>query len=300
MQIGIEIGGTKLQIAAGDPLSGRIDQLYRYEVDQDQGAAGILTRIEASIALLPEMPQQIGIGFGGPLDPQTGVVAASHQIGGWADFNLKRWFQDRYAAEVRMENDANVAALGETLLGAGRHFHKVFYITLGSGVGGGMLVGGQLYQGNRPGEAEVGMLQVDRLGRNLESYCSGWALDAQIRAMIRELPQESILKREVGDHTRGESRFLLNAWQQGDPAAISLLHRYADHLAWGLSHVAHLFNPEVIILGGGVSLIGDPLRMKVQEILPRYLVKTFLPGPSIVLAELKEEAVLVGALCLLR
>lgn len=300
MQIGIEIGGTKLQIATGDPLSGRIDLLYRYEVDQDQGAAGILARIEASITLLPQPPQQIGVGFCGPLDPQSGIVAASHQIGGWAGFNLKSWLQDRYHAEIRMENDANVAALGETLLGAGRHFRKVFYIALGSGVGGGMLVDGQLYQGNRPGEAEVGMLQMDRLGRNLESYCSGWALDAQIRAMIRELPAESILKREVGDHTRGESRFLLSAWQQGDPAAISLLHRYADHLAWGLSHVAHLFNPEVIILGGGVSLIGEPLRMKVQEILPRYLVKTFLPGPSIVLAELKEEAVLVGALCLLR
>jgi len=300
MQIGIEIGGTKLQIAAGDPLSGRIDQLYRHEVDQDQGAAGILARIEASIALLPQAPQQIGVGFGGPLDPESGVVAASHQIGGWSGFNLKRWFLDRYTAEIRMENDANVAAIGETFLGAGRHFRKVFYITLGSGVGGGMLVDGQLYQGNRPGEAEVGMLQMDRLGRNLESYCSGWALDAQIRAMIRELPSESILKREVGDHTRGESRFLLSAIQQGDPAAISLLHRYADHLAWGLSHVAHLFNPEVIILGGGVSLIGEPLRKEVQEILPRYLVKTFQPGPQIALAELREEAVLVGALCLLR
>lgn len=300
MYVGIEIGGTKLQIATGNPLSGSIDQLYRHQVEAEQGAIGILSRIESSMALLPKAPQKIGIGFGGPLDPQRGVIATSHQIGGWSGFELAQWFRERYAAEIHLENDANVAALGEALLGAGKHYRKVFYITLGSGVGGGLVIDGKLYHGNYPGEAEVGLLQMDRTGRNLESLCSGWALDAQIRTLLPDLPPESVLKQEVGQYTRGEAQFLLPALQDNDPAALSILHRYAQNLAWGLSHVAHLFSPEVIILGGGVSLIGEPLRQAVAEILPRYLVKTFHPGPAIVLSALREEAVLVGALCLLQ
>lgn len=300
MQIGIEIGGSKLQIAAGNPFTGQIDQLYRYEVDQERGALGILSRIEESIASLPQIPEKIGVGFGGPIDGQRGIITTSHQISGWSGFNLGQWFRDRYGAEVKLDNDANTAAIGEALLGKGKNYSKVFYITMGSGVGGGMVVDGRLYHGNQPGEAEVGMLQMDRFGRNLESYCSGWALDAQIRNLVKDLPPHSILKREVGSHTRGEARFLLPALQQDDPAATSLLNKYADNLAWGLSHVVHLFSPEIIILGGGVSLIGEPLRKALANALPRYLIKAFQPGPVIALAALQEEAVLVGALCLLR
>ena len=103
----------------------------------------------------------------------------------------------------------------------------------------------------------------------------------------------------VGFQQSGEAQFILPALNQGDRHAAELLSEYADTLAWGLSHVVHLFNPQIIVLGGGVSLIGEALRVQVQEALPKYLVKAFQPGPIIALAELKEETVLVGALCLL-
>lgn len=299
MDVGIEIGGTKLQIATGDPHTGKMDQIYRYRVEKALGAEGILAQIEKTLSALPYPPARIGIGFGGPVNRTTGVIATSHQIGGWSGFELIHWFKHRFDVPVFMDNDANVAALGEAHFGAGKGYKQVFYITLGSGVGGGLVCEGALYHGNAPGEAEVGLLQLDRQGNNLESFCSGWALDAKIRKLLPALPNESALKQLVGIRQYGEAQFLLPALNQGDRHAAELLSEYADTLAWGLSHVVHLFNPQIIVLGGGVSLIGEALRMRVQEALPKYLVKAFQPGPIIALAELKEETVLVGALCLL-
>lgn len=299
MNVGIEIGGTKLQIATGDPSTGNIEQIFRYQVDKTQGASGILAQIEQILQALPYPASRIGIGFGGPVNRATGVIATSHQIGGWSGFELLQWFKDRFDASVLMDNDANVAALGEAHFGTGKDYKRFFYITLGSGVGGGLVCNGALYHGNVPGEAEVGLLQLDREGNSLESFCSGWALDAKIRALLPSLPSESPLKQLVGSQQSGEAQFLLPALIQGDPYAAELLQEYADTLAWGLSHVVHLFNPQIIVLGGGVSLIGEALRVRVREALPKYLVKAFQPGPLVALAELKEEAVLVGALCLL-
>lgn len=299
MNVGIEIGGTKLQVATGDPSTGKIEQIYRYRVDKALGAEGILAQIEKTLQALPYPASRIGIGFGGPVNRVTGVIATSHQIGGWSGFKLLQWFKDRFDANVFLDNDANVAALGEAHFGAGKGYKQVFYITLGSGVGGGLVSHGALFHGNAPGEAEVGLLQLDREGNNLESFCSGWALDAKIRALLPSLPTESTLKQLVGNQQSGEAQFLLPALTQGDPDAALLLQEYADTLAWGLSHVVHLFNPQIIVLGGGVSLIGEVLQVRVQEALPKYLVKAFRPGPLVALAELKEETVLVGALCLL-
>jgi glucokinase len=300
MNVAIEIGGTKLQIAIGDPATGVVSQLYRHEVDKSKGAPGILTQIESTLKQLPATPTAIGIGFGGPVDSQTGIIATSHQIGGWSGFALKKWVNERFDCPVFIENDANVAALGEAHFGAGRNHELVFYITLGSGVGGGMVVNGELYHGAKPGEAEIGLMILDRNGKNLESFCSGWALDATIRVAEPHLPHNSVLKNLLTQHPSGEAKCLLPAIQAEDPGALAILHAYTDTLAWGLSHAVHLFNPQVIILGGGVSLIGEDLSQRVQAALPKYLAKAFHPGPLIRLAELKEDAVLAGALCLLQ
>ncbi len=113
MNLGIEIGGTKLQLVTDD-MTGQITQRFRYTVDPAQGADGILAQIAATVRQLPEPPQAIGVGFGGPVDWQTGRIAASHQIGGWSDFDLTGWLHELApGALIRVENDANVAALGE-------------------------------------------------------------------------------------------------------------------------------------------------------------------------------------------
>src|SRR5262245_31713845 len=137
--LGIEIGGTKLQLVLGG-TSAKIHKRIRFGVATSGGSARIRKQIEGA---LPELIRGktitgVGVGFGGPVDWQSGVICRSHQIEGWADFNLAGWLRKLTGAPVAVDNDANVAALGEATWGAGRGFNSVFYVTLGSGVGGGL------------------------------------------------------------------------------------------------------------------------------------------------------------------
>lgn len=299
MHIGIEIGGTKLQVVT-DNGQGRIGERFRFGVEKEAGAEGILRHIQTALSQIDGPVRAVGVGFGGPVDGETGRIAASHQINGWAGFGLTDWLKQQTEAErIRVENDANVAALGEARHGAGKGFRRVFYITLGSGVGGGMVVDGQLYRGASPGEAEIGHIRLDKHGKTLESVCSGWAVDKDVRRTVSELPTGSTLKRLVGDRISGEARFLIPALQQGDGCARRILDRVCDDLAFGLSHVVHLFHPDVIVLGGGLSLMGEPLRAGVENQLPEYVMSAFHPVSSVRLAALGEDVVPTGALALL-
>ncbi|PYJ59734.1 MAG: sugar kinase [Verrucomicrobia bacterium] len=250
--------------------------------------------------LIPaKKPAAIGVGFGGPVDWKTGQICRSHQIEGWADFRLGDWLQTLSRLPVRVDNDANSGTLGEALHGAGVGFNPVFYITLGSGVGGGLVVNGQIYHGAKPGEAEIGHVRLDRSGTIVESRCSGWAVDAKIRRLKTTEP-DSLLVKLIGDSTGGEARFLALALEKDDTEAKRILNETAEDLAFGLSHVVHLFHPEVILLGGGLSLIGESLRAAVEEALRGFTMAAFAPGPQVRPAGLGEDAVPVGALELAR
>ena len=268
--LGIEIGGTKLQVFAG------------------HGSKHVLER---------HRPKSIGAGFGGPVDWKTGRICRSHQIEGWSDFPLASWLSTLAGAPVFVDNDANLGGLGEAHCGAGAGFNPVFYVTLGSGVGGGLVLDGKIYHGAPPGESEIGHLRLDRSGTLLESRCSGWAVDARIRAAVARKPG-STLARLVGTATAHEAKFLSAALAQNDPLAVAILEETVEDLAFGLSHVAHLFHPEIIVLGGGLALVGEPLRAAVERFLPRFVMEVFAPGPRIALAKLAEDAVPIGALSL--
>ncbi len=294
--LGIEIGGTKLQFVVGDGARTIIER-RRLTVDRLRGGAGIRHQIESALAeLLPKwQPTALGVGFGGPVDWRTGRICKSHQIEGWSEFDLGGWLRALTQRPVRVENDANLAALGEAVAGAGRGFNPVFYVTLGSGVGGGLAVDGKVYHGATPGEAEIGHVRLDRQGAIVEQRCSGWAVDERIRQAASATP-DSILGQLVRQSPGGEARHLAAALQAGDTAARRILDDTATDLAFGLSHVLHLFHPQVIILGGGLSLVGEPLRVAVEGALRGFVMDVFVPGLRVCLAGLGEDAVPVGAL----
>jgi glucokinase len=271
----------------------------RFGVDKAAGADGIRRKLEEAIPDLARRmkPVAVGVGFGGPVDWRTGQICCSHHIEGWSGFPLGSWLADLAGAPVRVDNDADVAALGEALHGAGADFKIVFYVTLGSGVGGGLVTDGTIYHGATPGEAEIGHVRLDRSGTILESRCSGWSVDARIRATILKSPA-SLLAKCVGSATANEAKFLTGALTGNDPTARQILDETAGDLAFGLSHVTQLFHPEVIVLGGGLSLIGEPLRSAVEKSLGGYVMEAFAPGPKIALSGLREDAVPIGALSL--
>ena len=328
--LGIEIGGTKLQIVQGN-ASGHIERRWRATVDKASGGPGIQEQLRRG---LDEMmgggpkPQAIAVGFGGPVDHVTGRVRVSHQIPGWEDFPLGDWLREQTGVPTSVENDANTAALGEALCGAGRDGLRegeapaeprpaapspgsagaspshgshtsdpLFYVTLGSGVGGGLVVGGRIYHGAPPGEAEFGHVRLDRDGTTVESRCSGWAVDARVRRLATEEPT-SLLARSLPAAPGGEAKLLAPALRAGDVPAGRVVREVAADLAFALSHAVHLFHPRVIVLGGGLSLVGESLRTAVAAHLPLHVMEAFAPGPQVRLAALGEDAVPVGALCL--
>lgn len=298
MLLGVEIGGTKLQIVAGE--RSRILHRWRGTVRKDLGGRGICEQLGAAI---PQVLEAAGVqrveagavGFGGPIDIRSGKVCTSHQIDGWEGFPLRDWLSDLIGAPVAVDNDANTAALGEAVAGVGKGADPLFYVTLGSGVGGGFVSGGNIYHGCPPGEAEFGHLRLDRDGATVESRCSGWSIDARIRKVCTE-NSGGLLARLTAGKAGSEARHLAAAIDQNDPAAVQLLSELAADLAFALSHVTHLLHPQLIVLGGGLSLVGEPLRKAVADALPAFVMRAMHPTPAVKLAGLGEDAVPAGAL----
>lgn len=296
--LGIEIGGTKLQIVTGDE-SGRILKRWRATADRERGGPGIAAQIARGVAEIREgiAPRAIGVGFGGPVDWKAGRICRSHQIDGWENFGIRDWLAGQSGLPVIVENDSNCATLAEATLGAGAGASPVFYFNLGSGVGGGIAIDGKIYHGLAPGEGEFGHLRLDRSGATVESRCSGWAVDRRIRSLCSHHP-ESFLSQAIGTTPGGEARHLPAALERGDPLGRQLVEELANDLGFALSHAVHLLHPAVIVMGGGLALLGEPLRNAIADALPRYVMDAFAPGPPLRLAELGEDAVPVGALLL--
>jgi glucokinase len=294
--VAVEIGGTKLQLCAGTADGTIVDRL-RFHVDRAHGAEGIREQIAKGV---PELiakwqPAAIGVGYGGPVDWRTGRIWKSYHIAGWSDFPLGDWLREQTGLPAFVENDSNLATLGEAIVGAGKGMNPVFYTNMGSGVGGGLVVDGRLYHGAPPGEMEFGHLRLHGPERILEDDCSGWSLDCAIRVAVEREP-DSILARMVAEDPGGEARHLAKALEADSDLAKSLLQTLVGHFTKALGVVVQLLHPEVVVIGGGVSLIGEPLRAAVAKGLPDYIMDVFHPGPQVRLAGLREDSVPVGAL----
>jgi glucokinase len=296
--VAIEIGGTKLQLAVGTS-AGEILDRQRFAVNPAAGAAGIREEIAAALPGIVAQwrPAAIGVGYGGPVDRRTGHVVKSHHVSGWEGFPLGEWLADIAGLPVAVDNDANVAALGEALHGAGRGCDPVFYVTLGSGVGGGLVCGGRIFHGAGMGEAEIGHLRLGPAGEITEYYCSGWSLDRRIREAAAKAPASPLARLVQASPGQG-AHHLGPALAAGDPLAAEILDGAAEKLALALSHVGHLCHPQVIVLGGGVALLGEPLRQAVATHLGRFMMEALRPGPRVALTTLREDAVPVGAITL--
>jgi glucokinase len=293
--LGIEIGGTKLQLLLADEHFNQL-RTFRFEIDKAQGAKAIRSAIEnAFTELKPFNLNGVGVGFGGPINKHSGKIFRSYHIEGWSDFSITEWLQNLCGCPVTVDNDANAAALAEAKFGAGKTFNSVFYVTLGSGVGSGLVVNHQIFHGAEPGETEFGHIRLSKTGPSVQDSCSGWAVNEKIIRAAHD-NRDSILSRLAGTQKKDESKILMEAIQQGDKIARQIFDETIDDLSFALSHPIHLFHPDTIILGGGLSLIGEPLRVGVEKNVKKYIMDAFQPGPSIQLSQLKENAVPLGAL----
>ena len=292
---GIEIGGTKLQVVLGDDR-GTIRQRISHTIKAKEGASKIRELIERGLSDLGTL-DAIGVGFGGPVNRNTGEVWTSYHVEGWTGFNIREWLHEATGAVVALENDANVAALGESIAGAGKDHKVVFYATLGSGVGGGVCIDKEIYHGQLPGEVEFGHVRLDKSGRTVQDLCSGWAVNERVIEVVA-INNKGKLAELAKLYPGAEAKALLPAMEFGDAHAKEIFDGTMSDLAFGLSHITHLFHPDTIIIGGGLSMIGEVLRKRVEDNLKQFIMDAFQPGPNIQLSQLGTDVVPVGALFL--
>ena len=308
--LGIEIGGTKLQLGLGR-ADGRLLALERRPIRPEGGAEAILQQIaEAFEPLLAQRtgpgghPEAVGIGFGGPVDADRGMALHSNQIAGWDGFALADWIRRTLGIpRVTIQNDADTAGLGESRFGAGVGLSPVFYVTIGSGIGGGLIIDGQIYRGNGAGAAEIGQVWIDdrRCGpRRLEEIASGWSIGQRARAILADGEHSGPLAATArADLSKLDAKAVAQAAADGDPSAISLLATATQALGRALAHVVTLLAPRRIILGGGVSLIADELWLNpIREVVEAWVFPPFRGTFDLVSAQLGEEVVIHGALAL--
>lgn len=307
MFLGIEIGGTKLQLGVGDGQRAELAACERLEIDARRGAAGILDQIQrAASGLVQHFPvTRIGIGFGGPVDTAAGRVLISHQVDGWRDFELVAWCQRTLGLPAVLGNDCDSAALAETRYGAGVGKQTVFYVTVGTGIGGGFVHRGVLYGAGRPAAAEIGHLRpgllANQSGLTVEALASGPGIaeSAKRRAGGEVAGSRDLRERVGGDLDKLTAKVLGQAAADGNPLAIEVLEQACQVLGWAVAQVITLLAPDVFVVGGGVSLLGEdlffaPLRRAVQA----YVFPPLADACEIVPAALGEWVVVHGAIAL--
>lgn len=337
MFLGIEIGGTKLQMGVGDGRCAQTVALERLTVDPARGAAGIRRQIaDTADVFAARFPLRgVGIGFGGPVDATMGRTIKSHQIDGWEDFPLAEWCRQTLGLPASLHNDADTAALAEAQFGAGRGANPVFYVTVGSGIGGGLVIDGRIHLGSGRGAAEIGHLRpglhADHADMTVESLASGWGIAAQAQALFsgavaqrfdsafrssgpasrtereRRLSaavaaseefEADLLSRAGGQVEAITGKLVAEAAREGNGVAADILRQAWQSLGWAIAQVITLVSPEVVVIGGGVALLGEEMLRPVREHVTRYVFPPFLDRYRIVPAGLGEEMVVYGALAL--
>jgi glucokinase len=315
--LGIEIGGTKLQLAVGHGR-GSLVALDRLRVDPARGAPGILLQIQhafpallAKANLQSEQVEAIGIGFGGPVDSRRGRTLKSYQVPGWDNFPLASWTSAHLGVPVVvLENDADTAGFAELRFGAGLGYSPLLYLTVGSGIGGALLIDGEIYRGFGQGATEVGHLRVPELAasgagwRELEQVASGWGIAAAAEALAGRLLCEGrndwvVLKKAQGLPGAITADMVAEAAAHGDPGSSAILDRARAAIAFALTQAIVLVAPRRIVMGGGVSLIGEKDWFEpIRRLIDRDVFSSFRGQFDIVPATLGEEVVVHGALAL--
>lgn len=310
--LGVEIGGTKLQAALGDGR-GLFEKVVRVAAEAQEGRERICQQVLALVRSLLDPAnagdgtvKRIGVGFGGPVDPAAGLVVTSHQVLGWDDFPLAGWLRDHTGVGVVLGNDSDLAGLAEALFGAGRGLSRVFYMNIGSGIGGAIILDGRIYTSQGAGASEIGHLRIRKhqdmsQWQTLEEIASGWAIGRLAREVAGSLPGHPLNQwtPRTGAEVTAQTFFL--ALKEGfEPFQTVYRAAIIEPLAVAIANVITLLRPEVFVIGGGVSLVGDILFEPLREEVDRQVFPPFRGSYRIVPAALGEDVVLHGALALAR
>ncbi|MCS7264710.1 MAG: ROK family protein [Armatimonadetes bacterium] len=296
--IGVDVGGTKTTAALAT-RSGQIIKLMRVQTKREEGAEGGFKAICKMVQNLLEEAKKhelnvigIGVGFGGPVDFERGVVYLSHHVHGWENFPLRAELEKRFGIATFVDNDANAGTLGEWMFGAGKGINDLLYVNIGTGIGGGIISGGSLVRGWKNLAGEIGHMTVNpngpvcNCGRKgcLEALASGEAIGREgTKRFGRTMKSEEVF--QLAD--------------QDNEIAKQIIAEAVEALAFAIGAAANLFNPKRVILGGGVGEAPEHLLIEpLKALLPRYTLPQSSEGLEIVRAQLGYDAGIMGAIAL--
>lgn len=304
--IAIDLGGTHYRVAVGTSqgtLEWRTSRDTRVERGRDAVLDSTFASVEEALASVSDRSSVRGIGIGapGPLDPWAGVIFNPPNLPGWDNTPLKTLFEQRFGLRTVVGNDANLAAVGEHQYGAGKGFAHVIYVTVSTGIGGGIIVDNRLLLGQCGFAGEVGHMTIDMGGPPcpcgnvgcLETLASGTAIARTARELVAAGAQTSLNQLPLQEIT---AKAVAEAAYNGDAVARRILREAGLALGVGMVNLAHLFNPQRVIVGGGVSNAGELLWEPMRETVRTRAMTSCQRGLEIVPAALGDDAGLLGAI----
>jgi len=308
--LGVDVGGTK--VAAGlVNADGEILSHQRVSMASDGPAERGLQAVLSAIAqVLPDGASAIaGIGIcaPGPLDPKTGVILNPPNVPCWRNFPLAEEVRKKYSVPVKVDNDANAAALAETRWGAAKGYKIVFYATIGTGIGTGIILDGKIFHGRTGSAGEGGHVSIDyrgpmcRCGKPgcIEILASGTAIVRRARERLSSRTKSSLLEIAGGRAEAITGEMVGQAFSGGDQLATDLLTDTAEMLALWLSNMIDLLDPDVIVIGGGAAALYSPFFDRLRERIPQLTVNPHAGEIPIVSARYGSDSGIAGgaALC---
>ncbi|MGL4572788.1 MAG: ROK family protein [Clostridium sp.] len=304
--VGVDLGGTKISTALAD-CEGNVLAQSIIPTNAHEGEERVLERIIKSIQSVISEGDcgcddivAIGIGSPGPLDSQKGIIIKTPNLP-FTNFNLVRPLEEKFKVPVFLDNDANVAAIGEYMLGAGRGKRNIVYFTVSTGVGGGAILDGNIYRGNTSNALEIGHMTVAPFGPRcgcgnigcLEAVASGTAIGKRGREAVLSKVDTSL--KEFENVTSYE---VFKEAEKGDAVAKDIIEEALNYLGIGIANAIAIFDPEMVVIGGGVSKAGDIVFERVRQVVNKRCFKSMADACTIVPAGLGTDAGVIGAVAL--
>jgi glucokinase len=243
----------------------------------------------------------IGMGIPGTMNTKTGVVVYSNNLC-WYNLPVKDIMENITGLTVRITNDANAAALGETMFGSGKDYETCVMLTLGTGVGGGIVINGKLVEGNEGKGGELGHIVTVQGGRTctcgrkgcLEAYASATALINQTKVAMEKHP-ESLMTQYTKEYGKVNGRIAFDAAKQGDAVAKQVVETYIGYIADGITNMINIFQPDKIVIGGGISNEGEYILKPIREYVQKYDYNKLFTRTEVSAATLLNDAGIIGA-----
>ncbi|MDM8000691.1 MAG: ROK family protein [Dehalococcoidia bacterium] len=307
--LAVDLGGTKIVTALITP-QGRILSREYSPTLAEEGVDDVIRRILTTATTLvknADLPYSslsgIAIAAAGAIDTEKGVVTDSPNLPGWHNIPLKARIEQATGARTFVLNDATAAALGEHRFGAGRGVNNLIYLTVSTGIGGGIIIGGKLYSGATGSAGELGHMTIDLNGPHcpcgnigcLEMLASGKAIAREAQRLIAQGARTMMLEMAEGDARYVSAQTVANAAHKGDAVALSVVNKAATYLGVGLVNFVNIFNPEMIIVGGGVGKMGETLLRPARKVVAERAFQFPASVVRIVSSELGDNSGLFGA-----